>query len=156
VSLAHLFVAFGKTPVGLFMRDSTWAFAATEAVHLLGLAALGGAVVLLGLSASGLALTRQPLAVTAQGLFPVFLASLLLMLTTGVLLVGSKPYRYFLSDPFRAKLVLLAFGVAIYLALHKAAISGAGIRPAFFKAASLGLGISWLGVGLAGRLIGLF
>ena len=156
MSPAQLFVALGKTPVGVFMRDSTWAFATVEAVHLLGLAVVGGAVVLLALAASGLALRRQPLAVTAEGLLPVFVASLLAMLTTGVLLVASKPYRYFLSDPFRAKLALLALGVALYLALHRAAVSGAAIRPAAVRAASAGLALSWLGVGLAGRLIGLF
>ena len=51
---ARLFVALGETPLGLFMRDSSWAFATTESAHLLALAVVGGAVTLLGLAALGL------------------------------------------------------------------------------------------------------
>lgn len=156
MSLAKLFVAFGETPVGVFMRDSTWAFATVEAVHLLGLSVLGGTVILLALATSGLALKRQSLDVTAQGLLPVFLAGLVVMLATGTLLLGSKPYRYFLSEPFRAKMALLVIGTLFYAALHWAAVRGSGSSKLILRSSSVLLALSWLGVGLAGRLIGLF
>jgi hypothetical protein len=155
-SIRELFVAFGMTPLGNFIRQSTWAFAAVETVHLIGLAVLGGAVILLGLTALGWGMRRQPVAVTALGLKPVFLSALTAMLATGVLLVASKPLRYYLSDPFRLKLLLLVLGVAIYLRLQGALI-GLGENPPSLALRSTGalLLFLWLGVGLAGRFIGL-
>jgi hypothetical protein len=155
VSLRALAVDFGKTPVGLFMRDSTWAFATVETVHLIGLAALGGAAILLGTAASGVAMRRQPLAETAAGLLPIFVSALAAMVVSGVLLFASKPLRYYLSDPFRLKLVFLAAGVALYLVLDRRLRRCGGLSPAIRAGGVLLLAL-WLGVGLAGRFIGLF
>lgn len=153
---ARLFVALGETPLGLFMRDSSWAFATTESAHLLALAVVGGAVTLLGLAALGVGLGRDGQGrAAARGLLPVFLAGLSTALITGFLLVASKPYRYYLSDPFRAKMALLALGILVYAALHVVLVRERA-TPATLRAGGvLVLGL-WLGVGLAGRLIGLF
>jgi len=154
--MRQLFLWLGHTPVGLYMRDSTHGFAAVEAVHLLGLALLGGVVLLLSLGALRVALAAQTPAATARGLYPVFLAALTVMLVTGVLLVASKPLRYFLSDPFRWKIAFLAAGVGLYLYLSRRltrADPAANLRTD--RALAVFLLILWLGVGLAGRFIGL-
>jgi hypothetical protein len=117
---------------------------------------LGGTVMLLGLASCGLALRRQSLAVTAAGLAPLFTGGLAVMLATGALLVASKPYRYYLSDPFRAKMLLLVFGVLLYIFLHRMATGRRRASEEILKIAGSFLILSWLGVGLAGRLIGLF
>jgi hypothetical protein len=150
------FVWLSTTPLGLYMRDATNGFAAVEAAHLLGLAVLGGAVVLLALANLRLALTGQPAAATARGLFPIFAGAATVMLATGFLLVASKPLRYFLSDAFRWKMALLTVGVALYLYLDARLKAGDGAAPApSLKFASVALLAIWLGVGLAGRFIGL-
>jgi hypothetical protein len=150
------FVWLATTPLGLYMRDSTNGFAAVEAAHLLGLAVLGGSVVLMALANLRLALTGQPAVATARGLFPIFAASLTAMLATGFLLLASKPLRYFLSDAFRLKMALLALGIGLYLYLDARLKSaeGAPITRAL-QVASAALLLVWLGVGLAGRFIGL-
>jgi hypothetical protein len=149
--------ALGATPVGVYMRESRWGFAGVEAVHLLGLAVVGGATLILGLSVLGVALRRQPAAVTARGLAPLFYGGLAVMTATGVLLVASKPGRYYFSDPFRLKMLLLILGVVAYVGLHRRLV-GLGedrpISPAYKGLAVLLLAL-WLGVGLAGRAIGL-
>jgi len=156
MTLRAAFVDFGKTPLGLFMRDSTWAFASVQTIHLIGLAVLFGAVILLGLSALGIGMRRQPPAETALGLLPVFLWSLGVMGATGVLMVASKPLRYYLSDPFRLKLGLLAAGIALYFVLHRQLLrSGESRLPPAIRAGGALLLALWLGVGLAGRFIGL-
>ena len=156
MSIRTLFVAFGKTPVGDFMRQSTWGFAAVETVHLIGLAVIGGSVILLGLTALGVGMRRQSAAVTARGLTPVFLTALAAMLATGVLLVASKPLRYYLSDPFRLKLLLLLLGVAAYGFVYRELLRrGEGQVTVGQRAAGALLLAIWLGVGLAGRFIGL-
>lgn len=150
------FLWLATTPVGRSMKDSTFGFAGVEAVHLLGLAVLGGAVILLSLSVLRLALVNQPLAVTARGLRLVFLSALAVMLTTGVLLVASKPLRYYLSDAFRLKMALLALGVAAYVWLDRQArIAGDAAPQGANRTLAIVLLLTWLGVGLAGRFIGL-
>lgn len=154
--MRQAFLWLGHSPVGLYMRDSTNGFATVETVHLLGLALLGGVVLLLGLGALGVAVAGDTPASTARSLRPVFALALTVMLASGVLLVASKPLRYFLSAPFRWKLALLASGVALYAWLdrrltrtgHEAATRTDG-------QVALLLFLTWFGVGLAGRLIGL-
>ena len=157
MTLRTLFIGFGKTPLGLFMRDSTWAFATVQTIHLVGLALLFGAVILLGLAALGIGMRRQSPAETALGVWPVFAWALAAMTATGVLMVASKPLRYYLSDPFRLKLVLLAAGIALYFALHRRLVrTGESRLPPAVRAGGALLLALWLGVGLAGRFIGLF
>jgi hypothetical protein len=147
------FLWLSATPLGLYMRDSTHAFAAVEAVHLLGLATLGGVVLLASLGVLNLSLAGQTPAATVRGLYPVFLVSLTVMLATGVLLVASKPLRYYLSDAFRLKMALLALGVALFVALYHR-LKGTGAAR-LDKVLAVLLLLLWLGVGLAGRFIGL-
>ncbi len=156
--LARLFVALGETPLGLFMRDSSWAFATTESVHLVALAVVGGAVTLLSLAALGVALGRDKAlrASAARGLLPVFVGGLSTAVVTGVLLVASKPYRYYLSDPFRAKMLFLLLGVVLYAALHVGLTRVRPLPDVALKGGAVLVLSLWLGVGLAGRLIGLF
>ena len=152
--IREAFLWLARTPVGHYMNESTFGFAGVEAVHLLGLAVLGGVVTLLSLSALRIVLVNQPLAITARGLRPVFYSALAVMLTTGALLVASKPLRYYLSDAFRLKIALLALGVAAYAWLDRRARPEGGSRGAD-GALAIALLLTWLGVGLAGRFIGL-
>lgn len=154
--IRELFLSLKTTPFGHYMDESTFGFAGVEAVHLLGLAVLGGVVILLSLSTLRVALVNQPLNVTAKGLRPIFYSALAVMLTTGVLLVASKPLRYYLSDAFRLKIALLAVGVAAYAWLdRRAKASSAGEPQAAHRFLAIALLLTWLGVGLAGRFIGL-
>ncbi len=150
------FLWLATTPVGRYMNESTFGFAGVEAMHLLGLAVLGGVVILLSLSALRVALVNQPLAVTARSLRPIFFGALAVMLATGILLVASKPLRYYLSDAFRLKIALLALGVAAYVWLdRRVRASGDAAPQAAHRFLALALLLTWLGVGLAGRFIGL-
>ena len=154
--MRQLFLWLGHTPLGVYMRDSTNGFAAVEAVHLLGLAALGGVVLLFSLSVLGVARLSETPAGAARGLYPLFLTALGVMLATGVLLVASKPLRYYLSDAFRVKAALLALGVALYLYLDRRITARAVDTSASGdRALAATLLALWLGVGLAGRFIGL-
>ena len=154
--MRQLFIWLGHTPVGLYMRDSTNGFAAVETVHLLGLAVLGGVVLLLGLGTLQVAVAGRTPGATARSLLPVFTTALTAMLASGVLLTASKPLRYFLSPPFRWKIALLAAGVALYLHLGRR-LTGRddGAITRADQALALLLLLLWFGVGLAGRLIGL-
>lgn len=154
--MRQAFIWFGHTPMGLYMRDSTNGFATVETVHLLGLALLGGVILMLGLGALNLAVAGGTPASTAQTLRPVFAIALTVMLASGVLLVASKPLRYFLSPSFRWKIALLVAGVALYAWLdRRLARPDQQVLTRADRGVALLLLITWFGVGLAGRLIGL-
>lgn len=154
--MRHAFIWLGHTPVGLYMRDSTNGFATVETVHLLGLALLGGVILLFGLGSLNLAVAGDSPASTARTLRPVFVLALTVMLASGVLLTASKPLRYFLSPPFRWKIALLVLGVALYAWLDRR-LTQPGRRTATRSDGRIAilLLLTWFGVGLAGRLIGL-
>jgi len=79
-----------ETPVGQAVSRSPWAFAVIESVHLLALAVIGGAVLMLDLRLLGLGLRDQPIDRVAREAHPWLGSSLLVMLVTGVLLFSSE------------------------------------------------------------------
>lgn len=144
------------TRLSVALRASTWGFAVIEMVHLLALALLGGAILVLGLRVLGVILVRQPLERVARGIAPLLAVGLCAMVCSGVLLVVDGPLRYYANAAFRMKMVLLAIavsgGIPVYRAARRAGERGPA--PGFLKwGAALSLAL-WLAVGLAGRLIG--
>lgn len=133
------------------MQGATWAFASVEVVHLLGLALLGGAVLILGLRAVGVILPDQPLGVLARGLVALLSAGLVTLIASGVLLVADGPLRYYANAAFRLKMALLL--AAILSGLHVYRALQRGSQPT--RVAIVISALLWLGVGLAGRAIGL-
>src|SRR5215470_3877119 len=77
------------TGYGTAIRDSIWQFAAIEAVHLLALAVIGGAVLIVDLRLLGFGLRRQPTNQIARDAAPWLHGSLFTMLLTGYLLMAS-------------------------------------------------------------------
>ncbi len=151
------FVALGNSELGQYMQASRWGFALVEAVHLLGLAVLGGVVLIVDLRLLGLALMGESARTVARGLSRVLLASLLTMLVTGVALVSEEALKCYASPAFRWKMALLAAVVLFYFTLHRAALlrtekHSANVWSRVAAIISLSL---WLGVGVAGRAIGL-
>lgn len=148
-----LFQWLGETDLGVFMRQSTWAFAIVETIHLLGLAALGGAVLVVNLTAGRFLFLRNDGAAIVGAARPTLLASLAVMLLSGGLLVASKPIRYYLDGTFRAKMLLLALAIAAsFLVQHIATRP----RPSTLLVRTLAVAalLLWLGVGVCGRIIG--
>lgn len=148
-----IFHWLGQTGVGTFMRDSTWGFAIVETIHLLGLAVLGGAVLVVNLTAGRVLFRHNDGAAIIGAARPALLASLTVMLASGVLLVASKPIRYYLDDTFRAKMVLLALAIVSSFVVQRIA-SRPGAAPASIRTLAAASLLLWLGVGVCGRLIG--
>ncbi len=156
MSLLQLFRWIEHTRLSVAIRASTWGFAIIEMVHLLALALLGGAILVLGLRMLGVILQRQPLARVARGVAPLLLTGLLAMLCSGALLVADGPLRYYANAAFRTKMLMLAVAVACGFPLYRAArrSSDLGAPPPWLRwAAALSL-VLWLAIGLAGRAIG--
>ena len=117
--------------------ENTWVFPVVESIHVIGLAAFVGTVVLADLRTLGL---RFP---DAQQLKAWTHSGLALMLLTGAVMFFSDTARYLHNPAFRVKVALLVLALAAHFVLHRR-----GTR--FAAALSLTL---WTGVVLAARAI---
>jgi hypothetical protein len=140
------------------MRSSKWGFAIVEMAHLLGLAALGGSILLVDLRLLGITLKRQPVRILARELSPLLFGSLGLMFVSGVLLIGAEPMKCYYHPAFRLKMLLLFLALGFYFTLHKRLVKDAGnTAPGWWtKTGAILSLLLWLAVGLAGRAIGFF
>ena len=138
----------GHTAVGVFMQQSTYAFAIVEMIHLLALTVLGGIILIVDLRIFGLGVKSHTAATLAQQLKPLLLGSLAVSGMSGVLLLSEEPIKCYYNPAFRAKMLCLAVAVAFYFFIQQR-ISGGSAKWA--GAVSLFL---WFCVGLAGRAVG--
>lgn len=147
------FAAVEGSSLGTAIKESLWLFPAIEAVHLLALALLGGAVLLLDLRLLGLGLTLQPTSAVERGARPWLIAALTTMIVSGVLIGISEALKLYDKQAFWVKmaalLAALIFTFAIKLPLARRDVTGLAAKA--LAVVSLGL---WLTVALAGRWIG--
>lgn len=157
MNLQGWFMALAHSPLGQAMQTSRWGFAVVEMVHLLGLAFLGGSVLIVDLRLLGVILRDESALMIGRGVSRLLLCSLTVMVLSGMALLSEEAGKCYYSPAFRCKMALLATAVVFYFTLHRQAIlrvqSG---KPALWPriAAAVSL-LLWLGVGVAGRTIGL-
>jgi hypothetical protein len=153
--LLPLFQWFESTTIGTAVRESIWAFPVIEAVHLLGLSLLGGAILLLDLRLLGFGLRGQRIAEIARQMRPWLLASVLLMFATGIPLFLSEAVKCFYNPSFWVKMTTLpvalvyTFTVRDRVARDEKLVTSA--RSRLVALASVAL---WVTVAAAGRWIG--
>jgi len=138
------------------MRGSAWLFPAIASVHLLGLAMLGGAVLVVDLRLLDAGLTRQPVAELGRATEPWLIAGLLVMLPTGLLLFMCFATKYYYLTAFWIKVAALLLALVFTFSIRRRRImaddSNANARGARFIAViSIAL---WTTIALGGRLIG--
>ena len=86
--LLPYFEALEAGPIGDAIRSSTWLFPFIEAFHLVGLAVIGGAVLLVDFRLLGLGLKRQPVSELARDAQPYLIGGLLFMWSSNVTFGG--------------------------------------------------------------------
>ncbi len=150
------FESLEYAPLLVQMRSSAWLFPAIASVHLLGLAMLGGAVLVVDLRLLGLGLTRQPASVVGRAAEPWLIASLLVMLPTGLLLFMCFATKYYYLAAFWIKVTCLTLALAFTFSIRRHVIMAADREDAMpggklVAVVSLSL---WLTIALGGRLIG--
>ena len=142
--------------LGQLVRTSVWLFPVIESIHLLGLASLGGAVLIVDLRLLGVALRDQPIAVLARGARSWLRWSLALMLTTGLLLFLSEAVKCYHNESFWVKILTLPFALAFtFLVRQRVALRDGVVtswRTRLVAVVSIAL---WFTVAAAGRWIGL-
>lgn len=144
------------TAVGDAIRSSAWLFPVIESVHLIALALLGGALLVVDLRLLGLGLRRQPVAELARDAQPWVIATLLIMIATGIPLFLSESIKCYYSPAFWVKMTTLPLAIAFTFTVRRSVAMAderriGRIRSALVGVASLAL---WLTVGAGGRWIG--
>jgi uncharacterized protein DUF6644 len=138
------------------IANSPWAFAVIESMHLLALAAIGGAVLVVDMRLLGFGLTSQPVPELARNAYPWFVGSLVVMIATGIPLFFSEPTKCYYSTPFWIKMISLVLSILFAFTIRRRVtrIDEVHVRPAIYKLVALVSLALWFGVGAGGRWIG--
>ncbi len=159
MSLLPFFHWLAVTHLGIAMRDSTWAFAIVEIIHLVVLAIFGGSVLFLDLRFMGLGFRSVSAPEMAREMLPITAGGAIAMFLTGFLLLISGPMRYYYNTPFRAKMVLF-FSAVIFHFVLQASIARSRTQSdratVVHRVSAVISLLLWSAVGLSGRAIGYF
>ena len=144
------------TSLGHAIRQSLWLFPVIEAVHLLGLSVLGGAVLIVDLRMLGVGLRNQAIPQIVRDARPWFTGALLVMLVTGWALFASEAIKCYYNFSFWVKITTLPFAIVFAYAVRDriALRAGATHATALTRAAGLLSIAMWFTVAAAGRWIG--
>lgn len=146
--------ALEQLPAVSALRTSSLVYPLVNALHIVGVALLFGAIVPLDLRLAGWRRDAGAVDGLARLLIPVAVGGLVLAIAAGLVLFATDARAYAASPLFRAKLLLLAAAIANALALRRIDWrADATPRGAVAGAASI---LLWLAVIVLGRLIGYF
>ena len=150
-----LFEWFEMTGPGIVVRESIWLFPLLEAVHLLGLCLLGGTVLLVDLRMLGLTMRGHATASLSDYMRPWLLASLGILIVTGVLLFLSEAVKCYYNQSFWVKMITLPIALAFTFLVRERFIHNASPRSfAATRAIAVVSLALWFTVAAAGRWIG--
>jgi hypothetical protein len=156
MSLLPFFQWCENSGVGEAIRNSSWLFPVIESFHLLGLAVIGGAVLVVDLRLLGFGLRRQPVAQLAQDAQRWLIASLAVMLLTGILLFTSEAIKCYYHIAFWVKMTSLLLAIVFTFTVRRKVTMADETRvsPLLSKLVALTSVALWSGVGIGGRWIG--
>ena len=141
--------------LGRAVVGSLWLFPVIEAVHLLALSVLGGAVFLVDLRMLGLGLKNRSTGELWREARPWMIGALAGLIATGIPLFLSEPTKCYYSDAFWVKMttlpIALIFAFTIRARATTDSVRNTARRQAVVGALSIAL---WVTVAAAGRWIG--
>ena len=157
--MESLFLWAEHSWLGTSVNNSLWAFAAFEAAHLLALAVIGGAVLVVDLRTLGWVFPRQRVSEVAAEARPWLIGSIIAMFITGIPLMASlADSKYYFNEAFRLKMYFLFVALLFtFLVRQRVAMSDdARANSTMAKAVALVSVLLWSGVGIMGRGIGFY
>ena len=142
--------------IGEAIRASKWMFPVIESFHLLALAVIGGAVLLVNLRLCGLGIKSQPASQLWLDARPWMQGSLVVMIISGAMLFTSEATKLYYHEAFWVKMVSLVLAILFtYTVVRKVASSDdSDVRPLWTKAVGVMSIALWSLVGIGGRWIG--
>jgi Family of unknown function (DUF6644) len=145
------------SPPLVAMRSSPWLFPLIASIHLMGLALIGGAVLLGDLRLLGFGLTRQPLTAVTREAERWLIAGLFVMVPTGILQFMCFATKYYFLKFFWVKMAALFLVIVFTFTVRRRIVEKAdetsGHREHTKLAALVSLSL-WVTVAFGGRWIG--
>ena len=157
MSLQPLFQWIEATELAMWINNSKYAFAVTECFHILALAIIGGAVVMVDARLLGYGFKNQKVSEVAAAARPWLIGSLILIILTGYGMFSSLAAgKYYWNIGFWVKMYCLAAAIIFTFAVRqpyamRADTTGGTPMARVIAIVSIGL---WLSVAVAGRTIG--
>jgi hypothetical protein len=154
--LLPLFQALEDSAIGETIRNSHWLFPVVEACHLVGLAVIGGAILVVDLRLLGLGLHSHPVSVLARNVQPWVIGSLLVMIFSGVPLFLSEAIKCYYSFAFWTKMTALLLAVIFTFTVRRfvAFAPDGRVSPMWNRTVAVTSLALWSTVGWGGRWIG--
>ena len=145
------------SPPLVAMRSSPWLFPVIASIHLMGLAMIGGAVLVGDLRLLGIGLARQPVALVVRDAERWLIAGLWVMLPTGILQFMCFATKYYFLKFFWVKMISLLLVLVFTFSVRRKIVSMADdvtsspVRARLVALVSLSL---WTTIAVGGRWIG--
>src|SRR5215510_2234592 len=132
MSVLDFFKGLQYSPPLTMMRSSSWFFPIIASIHLMGLALIGGAVLVVDLRLLGLGLRDQPVSQVARDAERWLLASLAILLPTGILqFMCFAATKYYYLTAFWVKMAALFLALVFTFAVRRKLVMGpeTGMSP---------------------------
>ncbi len=149
------------TPMGEFMRSSTWGWPLFESLHFTGMSLLAGTIVMFDLRLLGFA--RSVPVQAMHRLIPIGIAGFLLNFSTGIFFICATPDQYLFNAAFRWKVIFITIAGLNVLFFYTRVFRRLESFTLEHHTPPLGARLvggvslmSWVGVMTAGRLLTFF
>lgn len=142
------------------LRGSAYAYPIVLSLHMIGIAFFGGMILMTDLRLLGWAMRKRSISDVVDQFRVPKRWGLLLTVTCGVLMFGSKAEEYYYNSFFRTKLILLSLVVVQELVFyrsvyaHPAALDRTPTVPGSAKMAAAVSMLLWISIACCGRGIG--
>lgn len=145
------------SPPLVAMRSSTWVFPVIASIHLMGLAVIGGAVLVGDLRLLGFGLSRQPVALVTRDAERWLIAGLVVMVPTGILQFMCFATKYYFLKFFWVKMASLFLVLIFTFSVRRKIVAMADEAPSRPVRSRLAAVVSlslWTTIAIGGRWIG--
>lgn len=154
MTLLDVFQRLEEMWIGEAIRTSYWLFPFIEAIHLVGLALLGGTVLVVDLRLLGLTLRSRSANQVLLNARPYFVLALLTMFATGIPLALSEMIKLYYNFSWWVKISTLGIAILFTFFVRNPIVlreNASSVTLAFVGLVSM---VLWFTVAGAGRWIG--
>ena len=152
------FVWLNNLAVSKAIGESLWIYPVVQAVHLVFLAILIGALLIVDLRLLGRGMIRQSVAQVATDAWPWLMIGIVGMVLTGFPQLMQNASREYHSEFFWQKMYFLAAALVFTFTVRRRLTQApeGRVAPIWGKIVAVVSIFLWMNVAIAGRLIGLF
>jgi hypothetical protein len=156
--MEELFREIAAWPISRTINESAWIFPLIQALHLVALAFLAGAILIVDLRLLGKGFSQQPVAQVARDARPWLIGGILGMILTGIPQFISLAPKEYQSPFWWYKMYFLAAALIFTFTFRQRVTQAPDgqVSPLWSKLVALISIALWTGVAIEGRLIGLF